>query len=283
MGMSLDARDREDAVAADSPEKAPGVTRVMLWWIKNHGPLVLLLVALVVLWHGIVTVFGIPRYLVPTPASVLAAMVEQWSLLWSHSLITLTEVALGFFLSVLVGIPLAAVLVASRTVERLLYPLLVASQAVPKIALAPLFIVWVGFGTLPKTLMSFLISFFPVVIDTMVGLRSVPPEMVQLARSMETGAMRTFRKLRMPYALPNIFAGLRVAITLAVVGAVAAEFVGADQGLGYLLVVAQGQLNTSLLFAALILLSLMGIILFGIVSLAERFAVPWHVSRRNNP
>lgn len=204
-------------------------------------------------------------------------------MLWQHSLVTINEVVLGFALSVVVGVPLAVLIVASRFLDRILYPYLVASQAVPKIALAPLFVVWVGFGTLPKVLMAFLISFFPVVVDTIVGLRSMDSEMLHLVRSMGARPVGSFMKARLPNALPNIFGGLKIAITLAVVGAVAAEFVGADAGLGYLLVVATGMLDTTLLFSSLVVLSAIGIILFALVTQVERMTIPWHVSQEGHP
>jgi NitT/TauT family transport system permease protein len=248
--------------------------------LYKYGPLTLLVLLIVGAWQFSLSVFEVPEYMVPSPAAVLDMGIQRWSDLAQHSWVTLKEILLGFALSVVVGVPLAVVIVFSKVLERMLYPLLVASQAVPKIAIAPLFIVWVGFGTMPKVLMAFLISFFPIVIDTIVGLRSIQPEMIHLARSMGTGSLTSFVKVRLPNALPNIFGGLKIAITLAVVGAVAAEFVGADSGLGYLLVVATGQLNTPLLFAALIVLSLIGIVLFALVALAERLLLPWHVSNR---
>lgn len=248
--------------------------------IRKFGPLFAVLAALIAAWHFSVTLFEIPAYLVPSPTAVLRRGIEAWDSLLRNSWVTLKEVLLGFTLSVLVGIPLAITIVYSRVLEGVLYPLLIASQAIPKIAIAPLLIVWVGFGTMPKVLMAFLISFFPIVIDTIVGLRSTEPEMLHLARAMRASSLTTFRRVRIPNALPNLFGGLKIAITLAVVGAVAAEFVGADAGLGYLLVVASGQLDTPLLFAALIVLSMIGVGLFALLAAAERVLLPWHVSQR---
>lgn len=253
---------------------------MILSGIRKFGPLLAVLAALIAAWHFSVTLFEVPAYLVPSPNAVLRRGIEAWDSLLRNSWVTLREVLLGFTLSVLVGIPLAIIIVYSRVLEGVLYPLLVASQAVPKIAIAPLLIVWVGFGPMPKVLMAFLISFFPVVIDTVVGLRSTEPEMLHLARAMRAGSLTTFLKVRIPNALPNLFGGLKIAITLAVVGAVAAEFVGADAGLGYLLVVASGVLDTPLIFAALIVLSLIGVGLFSLVAVVERVLLPWHVSQR---
>jgi NitT/TauT family transport system permease protein len=187
----------------------------------------------------------------------------------------------GFVLSVVIGIPLATVIVFSRFAERMLYPPMIASQAIPKVAIAPLFVVWMGFGVMPKIWIAFLIAFFPVVIDTVVGLRSVQPEMLQLGRSMGGGTLRVFLKLRLPNALPNIFAGLKVAIALAVVGAITGEFVGSQSGLGYLLTSASGQMDTALVFAVLVVISVIATLLFMIIEAVEKLVIPWHSSMRS--
>lgn len=190
-------------------------------------------------------------------------------------------VVAGFLVATVVGIPLAILIVVSNTLSRLLYPPTVAIQAIPKIALAPLFVVWFGFGTMPKIAVAFLISFFPIMIDTIAGLRSIDPGMLQLARSMGAAPHRVFMKLRLPNALPMIFSGLKVASTLAVVGALTGEFVGSDRGLGYVLLQASGNLNTALLFAALIILSVLALAFFYLIELCERIMIPWHVSQRS--
>jgi NitT/TauT family transport system permease protein len=167
--------------------------------------------------------------------------------------------------------------------ERLLYPPMVATQSIPKIALAPLFVVWFGFGVAPKVAVAFLIAFFPIVIDTIVGLRSMDPAMLQLARAMGAPGWRIFWKFSLPNALPSIFGGLKVASTLAVVGALTGEFIGSDKGLGYVLLQASGNLNTTLLFATLVALSVLAMVFFYVVELIERIAIPWHVSQRAHP
>ena len=187
-------------------------------------------------WEGAIRLFRVPVYLLPGPGYVLVAVSEHWRSLVSQSVVTMGEVLAGFVAAALVAIPLAMLVVASPVLERLVYPPMVATQSIPKIALAPLFIVWFGFGTTPKVAVAFLISFFPVVVDTIVGLRSIDPAMVQLARSMGAPPYRIFLRLRLPNALPSVFAGLKVASTLAVVGALTGEFIGSDRGLGYVLV-----------------------------------------------
>tara|TARA_B100000745_G_scaffold140969_1_gene92003 strand:+ start:187 stop:1020 length:834 start_codon:yes stop_codon:yes gene_type:complete len=254
-------------------------------FIKNlldrYGYATLVLLALILIWEIGALVTHQPERILPRPSVVAQTLIDQWQILTIHGSVTLIEAGLGFLLSVVVGIPLAITIVYSKNLEKVIYPLLLASQAVPKIAIAPLFIIWLGFGLTPKIIIAFLIAFFPIVIDTVVGLRSIDPEMLQLARSMGTDGIKSFIKLRLPNALPNVFGGLKVAITLAVVGAIVGEFVGADQGLGYLLQVASGNLDAPLLFAAMVFLSLIAIFLFLIIEWAERMILPWHISERS--
>jgi NitT/TauT family transport system permease protein len=183
---------------------------------------------------------------------------------------------------VLVGIPLAVAIVKWRRLEAALYPLIVASQTVPKVAIAPLFIVWLGFGSLPKIVIAFLIAFFPVVISTVIGLKSTPLEMLYLGQIAGLSTWQRFAKISFPRALPEIFGGLKVAMTLAVVGAIVGEFVGASEGLGYLLMFATAQMQTALVFAAIVFLVAIGVILFWLIQWAERLAIPWHISMRRD-
>jgi NitT/TauT family transport system permease protein len=243
-------------------------------------PLATALLTLAV-WEYLVSIIKVPAYLLPPPSAVLLALVNDWQVIYVNMKPTVLAILAGFALSVVVGVPIAVLIVFSRFAERVLYPPMVASQAIPKVAIAPLFIVWMGYGLLPKVWIAFLIAFFPVVIDTVIGLRSVPPEMLQLGRSMGGGTLRVFLKLRLPSALPNIFAGMKVAITLAVVGAITGEFVGSQAGLGYLLTSASGQMDTALVFAVLVTISVIAIVLFALVEAVERMAIPWHASMRS--
>jgi NitT/TauT family transport system permease protein len=251
----------------------------MTW--RDWSPPLLTLVAMVVVWELAVALFRVPEYILPTPRGIAAAMIKEWRYLALHTWITVQEVLLGFAMAVAVGIPIAMAIVYSPLIERAIYPLLVGSQSVPKIAIAPLLIFWAGLGLFPKVLVAFLISFFPIIIDTVVGLRSVEPEMLHLARSMGAGAGRTFVKIRFPTALPNIFAGLKVAVTLSVVGAIVGEFIQADRGLGYALLQANAVMDTRLGFAAIIVLSAVGIAMFVAVDFIERRLIPWHASHRS--
>jgi NitT/TauT family transport system permease protein len=240
-------------------------------------PLALVL-ALLVLWEAGTRAFGVPTYLLPPPSIVLVSLSENAALLLNQGWVTTLEIVLGFGLSIAVGIPLALAIFLWPAFSRSVFPLLVSSQAMPKVAIAPLLLVWFGFGLLPKVLIAFLIAFFPIVINTAVGLASIEREKIHLARSMGLGAGATFFKIRLPNALPSIFGGLKISITLAVVGAVVGEFVGGDAGLGYLLMVANGSMDTALLFADLIVLTLLGVVFFMLVELAERLAVPPHTT-----
>ena len=243
------------------------------------APLVTL-VLLFVMWDLVVRGFGIKPFILPTPWMVGEALVRDFGSLVHHGTTTMQEVLAGFALSVLVGVPLALALASSPLFERSAYPLLVGSQAVPKIAIAPLFIIWFGFGIAPKVLMAFLISFFPVVVAGVVGLRSVEAEKLHLARSMGATRWQTFAMFRLPSALPSLFGGLKLAITFAVTGAVVGEFIGADRGLGRVIMVANGNLDTALLFAAAVVLTVMAVALFYLVEAIERVTVRWHVSQR---
>jgi NitT/TauT family transport system permease protein len=229
----------------------------------------------IVLWEVVVRVADIRTYILPAPSLVVAKLVEQSANIFRHSLVTGWEIILGFLLSIVVGVPLGVAIYQSRLLERVIYPFLVASQTIPKIAIAPLLVIWFGWGLLPKVIVAFLIAVFPIVIDTVVGLKNTRAEMFHLVRSMGATPLQAFFKISLPNALPNIFGGLKVAITLAVVGAVVGEFIAADSGLGYLLVVANGYLDTPLMFAGIIALSAMGIFFFYVIEILERILVPW--------
>jgi NitT/TauT family transport system permease protein len=235
---------------------------------------ILLSIGLLVIWEVAVDLFKIPAFLFPAPSDILAACRDNAALLLRESRVTTVEILLGYFLSIVVGIPLALAIFQWPVFAKSIYPLLISSQAMPKVAIAPLFVVWFGFGFLPKILIAFLIAFFPIVINTVMGLNSIEQEKIFLARSMGLSGFQTFRLIRFPNALPSIFAGLKISITLAVVGAVVGEFVGGDSGLGYQLMVANGAMNTPLLFAGVLALTILGLVLYGIIEMIEHFAMP---------
>ena len=247
-------------------------------WVRP----VLLVLVLLVVWDLTIRLFRIPPYLIPSPWSVVQQLGAEWPRLLQESIPTTYATLGGFALSIAFGIPMALVIAYSRTVESFVYPLLVFSQSVPKIAIAPLFVVWFGFGIIPKVIAAFMLGFFPVVVSTVMGFKSVDPDMLDLARSMKSSRIETFMRISLPQALPSIFAGLKVSITLAVVGAVVGEFVGSNSGIGYLLQIANGNFDLPLMFAALTVLSAIGVVLFVAIDVVERWMIPWHASQRSD-
>jgi NitT/TauT family transport system permease protein len=241
-----------------------------------------LILVLLVLWDIAIRVFRIPPYLVPPPLAVVKQLGTEWPMLLRETMPTLYATLGGFALSAIIGVPIAMWIAYSRLVESFVYPLLVFSQSVPKVAIAPLFVVWFGFGIVPKVIAAFLLGFFPVVVSTVQGFKSVEPDVIDLARSMGANGLRIFLKFRLPHALPAIFSGLKVSVTLAVVGAVVGEFVGSNSGIGFVLQRATGTFDLPLMFAALVVLSMMGVVLFLIVELIERWLMPWHASQRHD-
>ncbi len=251
----------------------------IITWVKNYSFSIITLVLLVVLWEVSVKILNVKTYILPAPTIIFDKIIRNIEMLLSYSLVTGWEIILGFLLSVIVGIPLGLLIFYSRFLERIIYPLLVASQTIPKIAIAPLLIIWFGWGIWPKIIVSFLIAFFPIVVDTVVGLKNTEPEMIYLVRSMGANRSQTFFKISLPNALPNILGALKVASTLAVVGAVVGEFVASDSGLGYLLIVSQGYMDTTLMFGGIIFLSILGIIFFFIIEFIERLVIPWKTEK----
>lgn len=237
-------------------------------------------IALVALWQAVVSVFAIPAYLIPSPGAVSDQFAAHWRLLARDAWITTFETLGGFVLSIVVGVPLAMAIVSSRAVDQAVMPLLVLSQTFPKVAIAPLLLIWFGINTTTWMFVSFLVAFFPVVIAGVAGMRAVETETMELIRSMRASPLQIFFKVRLPTALPHFFAGLKVAIAFAVVGAVVGEWVGADRGLGHLLLWANANLETPMVFAVLIVLMAIGVVLYYAVVWLERLAIPWHVSIR---
>ncbi|HEX5595581.1 MAG TPA: ABC transporter permease [Micromonosporaceae bacterium] len=232
-------------------------------------------VAVIAIWWAATALFQVRSFLLPSPLLVAQTLVGQGSYLLDNTVVTLLETLQGFGLAIVVGVPLALVVTASRLLERTVYPLLLMLNAVPKVAIAPLLVVWMGFGQLPKVFMVFLVCFFPIVISTASGLASTPADLVELGRSLQASWWQTLRKIQMPAAVPQLFVGLKVAITLAVIGAVIGEFVGATEGLGYVIVASGASADTALAFAAMILLGVMSVVLFYALAAVERRLLPW--------
>ena len=205
-------------------------------FIQDWGPPTLTLAVLVVAWEAVSKIFSVPIWLFPAPSEIAAAVYERGSNLYFHFGITLYETILGFALAILLGVPLAVAVTHSRMLSNTIYPLILVTQSVPKVAFAPILLIWFGYGDLPKIIVAFLVAFFPIVVDTATGLRSPAPQALDLARQLSASQFQIYTKIRFPSALPHFFSGLKVAITLAVIGAVIGEFVGAESGLGFLVI-----------------------------------------------
>ena len=247
--------------------------------MKRLAPLAGIVVFLAV-WEAGVRLVKVPPYLMPPPSAVFFVFVSEFQRLLYHGWVTTYEMLAGYALAVAVAVPLAIAITSSERFDRFITPQMLFFQVVPKVAIAPLFLVWFGVGATPKILVAFLISFFPIVIDAAVGLRSMSAEMRDLARSMGASRWQVFAQFRLPTSLPYLFSGLKVAATLAVAGAVVGEFVGADKGLGYLLLVTNSNMETALMFATIVALTIIGLVFFYAVEFLEKLLIPWHVTHR---
>ncbi|MGH8800235.1 MAG: ABC transporter permease [Casimicrobiaceae bacterium] len=259
------------AVAAPPPAKARDRVSAVLFPIATFA-------ALLLAWQFLVRAFGVPEYILPVPTEFLHKLVESRALIWQHTLITASEVVLGFLFAAAIGVPLGLMIVSFKWLERSLYPLIVFFQLIPKIAVAPLFVVWFGFGPFPKVLLTFMLCFFPTLVASMTGFRALDERVLYLSRSMGASAAQTFRYIRLPSALVHIFGGFKVSIVFAATGAIVAEFVGSNSGLGYLLLRATSYLDMPLIFAVLVALSAIGIVFSYAVQLLERLCMPWQRS-----
>ncbi|RAI43557.1 ABC transporter permease [Rhodoplanes roseus] len=233
------------------------------------------IVAVLGLWQAYVTVFAVNPIVLPGPIAIAKASVKHFDTLLEQTWPTLAESIYGFALAVLIGVPLAVCVANSRILNLTFYPILIATQSIPKVAVAPIILVWFGVGMESKLVIAFLVAFFPIVVDTATGLRATPPGLLELARSVSASPSQTFWKVQFPAAMPFIISGAKVAVTLAVIGAVIGEFVGSNEGLGNLLLAANSQLDGPLAWAALVWLSILGIGLFFLVVVAERVLMPW--------
>jgi putative hydroxymethylpyrimidine transport system permease protein len=226
-------------------------------------------------WDLLADLLSVKDYLIPAPTQIAEALWEERELLAEDAWVTLREVVAGFALALVAGVALAVAMHLSPLVRRTLYPLLVASQTVPIVVLAPVLVVWFGFGIVPKLLIIALICFFPIAVNAYDGLRSVDPELTKMMRTLGADRRQILRDAELPWSLPYIFSGAKVAVAVAVIGAVFGEWAGADSGLGHLILISSGELSTDLTFAAIFVLSLMAIALFALLALLERRVVDW--------
>lgn len=251
--------------------------RRWLWDSKNT---IIFVLAFLVFWELGVRIFKVPRYIVPSLTSIFGQFISHIDLIWEYTLVTGWETLVGFVIAVAIGIPLAMIVAFSKLLRQTLYPAAVALEMVPKIAFAPLFVTWFGFGFLPKMIIVFLVCFFPILLNGILGFTSLSPEMGHFSRSTGASPLTMFWKIRLPAALPELFVGLKGAAVNATVGATISEWIGGDAGLGYYIQIATGQLRMDLAFAIIFMLALLGLILFYIVALLEKRIIPWHVSQR---
>jgi NitT/TauT family transport system permease protein len=249
-------------------------------WDAVGGTTIAAAVAFFALWEAAVQLLEVPRYIVPAPTAVGRQFVRHFPLIWKYSLVTGTETVIGYLIAVTLGVPLAMLVAFSRFLGRTLYPSAVALEMVPKIAFAPLFVTWFGFGFAPKMIIVFMVCFFPILLNGILAFRSLSTELIHFSRSTGAGAWTMFWRVRVPAALPQVFVGLKGAATNATVGAVISEWIGGDAGLGYFLQIASGDLRTDLSFAIIIVLAALGLALFYAVSFIERRLIPWHISQR---
>jgi len=238
-------------------------------------PTIVILLGGLVLWQLILPLARVPEYLLPTPYEVAADMKTDWPVLAPALIVTLREIVLGFLISTAVGVGLAVLLHLLPGVRRAVYPILIGSQTVPIIVLAPILVIMLGYGIAPKLVIVALVCFFPIVVNGIDGLRSVDDELITMMRTLNASRWAIFRRVEFPAALPSIFSGLRIAATFAAIGAVFGEWSGSNQGLGYVMLAATPNLLTARIFAAIVALTAIALALFGLVSLLERVFVPW--------
>lgn len=253
-------------------------------WLATSRARIITAVLLVsfLLWEGAVSLFQIPQFLLPSPRLVLQEIAAAPRWFADAAYYTLLATVLGFLLAVALGVILALLIASSRIMEQTLYTALVALNSIPKVAIAPLLLIWIGSGLESKVVMAAVIAIFPIIVDTALGLRSVDPDTIDLARSLGGRTWGILLKIRLPNALPSLFAGMKVAISFALIGTIVGEFVSSSRGLGYIIVTAQSEFQTARIFAALLILAVSGTVLFVIVDVIERIALPWHVSRRRD-
>jgi NitT/TauT family transport system permease protein len=264
----------ERAANAKTPASGAGNLAAGMLWPLLSGAIGL------ALWEGLVRVFKVPVFILPAPSQVIVTIVDQWWYLLSQLAITTFAAGLGLIMAVVFGLAAGAAITASRLVDRMLTPWLVIAHAVPKVVIAPLFLVWFGFGLQSEMFFVVAFTFFPVIVNTVTGLKSADPEQILMVRAMGATPTQVLRKIQFPSALPSICAGIKLAVTLAPVGAVIGEFVASNKGLGHLLIRAVGDMDTPLAFAAVTVFSIFGVLLWRLAEWGERRVLPWHPSQR---
>jgi len=272
--------DTPAIVAPNDAATRTGRAHALLGWLQRRVGVLIVFAALFLLWEFAVHLFGVKEYLLPPTSKVWTEFMKRYTIVMPSAWVTLQEIIAGYLLAVIVSVPMALVVARSAFIERAVYPVIVFLQIIPKIAIAPLFIIWFGFGFAPKLLLVFLLSFFPIVVSSLAGFKSADRDVMDFARTTGASDWRLFFRIQLPQALPHIFTGLKVGAALAATAAVVAEFVASDKGLGYLLLQYNGNIDTPMVFATIVLLSLLGLAVYYVVEIIERIAIPWHVSQQ---
>ena len=275
--LFLDVDAAPEGTAASSPLRTllRGLAVGRMWLFPFA-----VLAALLGAWELWVQLGDVPKWQLPAPSAVGQELAESRVLLWDNFLITLQEIALGFMAALAAGLLLAAGIAYSRILERSVYPIVIASQTIPIIAIAPLLLIWVGYGITPKVIIVGLICFYPIAVNTVDGLKAVDPDMVNMVRTLGASRWQIFTKLQIPTSLPFMFSGIKIGISVSVIAAVIGEWVGASKGLGYLITYSQPLFLTDRVFAAIVVLSILGIGLFVLASVVERMMLPWHFTEK---
>ena len=247
---------------------------------KNVAEPVIFFIVLLLLWEIFVEIIKVPAFILPPPGDLWVSFTKKLPVLGHHSIITFIEAFGGFVLSLVLGVGFAIAVVYSRHLQNTIYPLIVILYAMPKSAFAPLMVIWVGYGLISKIAIAFLVAFFPIVVNTVVGLKEVEPELLELARINRGSAFDVFKKIRLPNSLPYMFAGIKVAIVLSVTGAIVAEFVAANEGLGYLVMQANYSLDTAFALVILLILAVLSLALFWLAEIMQRKMAPWSAAVR---
>lgn len=282
--MSTAVTPAAQAKAPAPPGRKPRLVRRIRTSAGRWLPPLVFAAGFLLLWQFYTVVSSVPESSLPSPTEIFQAMVENRALLAENAWVTIQEIALGYLAAIVLGVGLAVLICSSRMVERAVYPWLVVSQMVPVPAIAPIIVIWTGFDIRPKIIVIALVSFFPIAVNTIDGLKAADPEMDDLLRTLGAGRWKRFRTADFPAALPFIFSGLRVGAALSVIGAVFAEWVGSSAGLGYLILSFNNQTATAEMFAAVIVLALIGLALFGIVGVLQKLCIPWyHDARFEDP
>ena len=274
-------QDLKELSGSGVPGRSPAfVIRASLQPFIQWLPATLIIAGAVGVWEGIVAFNDIPHWKLPAPSAIGEELWDARGLLLRHTWVTLQEVLVGFSIALLSGVVIAGLISLSRTLERAIYPPAIASQAIPIIVIAPLLLTWVGYGMQHKVVVVALISFFPIVVNTVDGLKSADPDMINLLRTLGANRWQVFVKAQVPTCLPFMFSGIKIAITVSVIGAVVGEWVGSSEGLGYLAIRSKAQFLTERVYASIFLLGLMGIALFLFAGLMERITLPWYHNQR---